>query len=204
MNKMIYIFIIALLSSGCLENKKQELIYQVFTKGEVQTIDKIIHYYDSIIVSRQGSLDENDDVYGKYLDNMSLQIEDSGDISKLLPEEKNRVKFLRGLNQDHLKEFYLISDSIVCYDKTTHKRIMVYAPCSVNLSQEGKFMEFLRLMAKEKEFISENLKAIEIAGDFSPTNYSNLISQYDRFNFKNKDEKLYVIINLLSISRPCE
>jgi hypothetical protein len=204
MNKMIYIFIIALLSAGCSKNKKQDLISQVFTKGEVQTVDKIVHYYDSIIVSRQGSLDENNDVYKKYLDNISLQIENSGDISKLLPEEEDRVQFLRSLNQDHLKEFYLISDSIICYDKTAHKRIKVYSPCSVNLNQEGKFMVFLRLMAKEKEFISENLKAIEIAGDFSPTNYSNLISQYDRFNFKNRDEKLYVIISLLIISRPCE
>jgi hypothetical protein len=182
--------------TGC--NKPNNLLLKHFSKAEIETIDKIITYYDQFVRSKSEANLSLDQAYKAYLANFKGSVS-AGELSNYLPSKDNRIEFYQTLDSMHLAEFYTISDSVWVRTNRENGRQRIFSPYSFKLNLHGKYIAFLKEFCPSSTFFKDHYEHIEIAGDLSPSIYARIFHEYNQIDFNKKEERLVLIISLLRL-----
>lgn len=177
---------------------------KVFNADQLITVNKIIDFYDNFVLSKTSENLKIEDAYRQFLDNNCPLVEKSGDMSRQLPDEKEKLDFYSTLDRKALEEIYGITDTVKYYNRFKKEFVKVYQPYSFVLNTQGKYYDLLKLLAKRNEYFKEYLNSIEVAGDLSPSNYIAILHGYKNIDFSKKEERLVLIVNLLHLQKNVE
>ena len=197
MNWKQIIFILTLMIYPFMSMGQNQTFENIFTKKEQITVNKIINFYDSIVLSRTNHRYDIRSAYDHYFDSIFPTVIKSGDLSLVAINEEKRIKFLSSLNQQTLKEIYTIKDSVsyVSHGKLKTK----YSPYTLYFNKNGKYAKLLENLSKKNSFVNEYYAEIKNAGDFTPSNYVMIFTEYKKLNFGDRLQRLVIIINLLVV-----
>lgn len=177
---------------------------KVFNADELITVNKIIDFYDNFVLSNTSKNLKIEDAYRQFLSKNCPLVEKSGDMSLLLPDEKEKLDFFSTLDRKALEEIYRITDTLKYYNRFKKEFVKVYQPYSFSLNTQGKYYDLLKLLAKRNEYFKEYLNSIDLAGDLSPSNYRAILHGYKNIDFSKKEERLVLIVNLLNSEKVIE
>jgi hypothetical protein len=170
---------------------------KVFDRQELQTVNKIIIFYDTFVLQQVESASTIDKAYNKFL-SMNCQIAiDSGYLSVLLPDKNLKNEFYATLDKEALKEIFIISDTVKYYNRLNNEWISVYQPFSFTLNNDGQYFQLLKTLSTRNDFFKSYFESVENCGDLCPTNYAAILTGFHNIDFKKKEERLVLIINLL-------
>jgi hypothetical protein len=175
------------------------ILKNVFNNRELQTIDKIIEYYDNFVISQTDEKLPIDKAYIVFLDKLNPSVEEIGDMSLLLPDTNQRFKFFKTIDKKSLSEIYNIQDSVTIYRKTDKGKTLIkeYKPFTFSLNCQGKYLNLLKELSKRNAFFKNYYQNILACGDICPTNYSAILKGYNSINFNKREERLVLIVNFL-------
>jgi hypothetical protein len=129
---------------------------------------------------------------------MNCQIAiDSGYLSVLLPDKNLKNEFYATLDKEALKEIFIISDTVKYYNRLNNEWISVYQPFSFTLNNDGQYFQLLKTLSTRNDFFKSYFESVENCGDLCPTNYAAILTGFHNIDFKKKEERLVLIINLL-------
>jgi len=181
---MRYTLIILLLLIGLFGCKKYESeINLIFDKEELETQDAIINFLDSVVIDYTG-IKNFKKAYPIYFDSCKSATINQGDI--ILIGISDIDIFLKSLNQEHLKEYYNIEDTITfrypkIHDKAGETKIITNA-YQKTFNHNGKFAELLKILKKDNSYIERYYDNLMCAGDFSAGNINGVINYCSDYN----------------------
>ena len=166
-----------------------------FTKNEQVTINKIIDYYDSVVMTRTHNKYDVKSAYYHYFDSIFPIVIKTGNLSLATVTGKTRTQFLSSLNQQTLREIYTIHNSI------THtyqgKTTTIHSPYILKFNSNGAYAQMLASLSKENSLLNRYYTQLMNSGDFGPGNNAIILNEYNKFDFGDKLQRLLVIVNLL-------
>ena len=171
----------------------------IFSENEKYTIDRIIAFYDSFVQSHSKNAESIDDAYRNFLKDNVPKVHEFGDLGFLLPERKEQIKFYESLDSVVLEEIFYVQDSVIRFNKDTKEFIKMYHPFSFSLNTKGKYMKLLKSLAARNQFYKDYYESAKDCGDLCPSNYGAILTNFEQINFKKKEERLVVIVNLLHV-----
>jgi len=198
-NKLFKIALIVLILLQVSCSNEETDIKLLFSESELETQNMLIHHLDSIVIHHSGTNDiEN--AYKLYFNKNRETINREGDIklTGIYIEPVN--SFLRTLNQDHLREFYTIRDTIQVYDETD-SIITIPNVYQKDLRYRGKFIKLLDILQKDNKAISHYNNSLQTAGGLSPSHYPQILKYHHTFNVNNKYHRLIFVITFYQINR---
>jgi hypothetical protein len=195
----LHIFLVFALMAFPLVSMGQNLnLGNFFTKSQQVTINKIIDYYDSIVMTRTHHKYDIKHAYYYYFDSIFPSVIKSGKLSLATITGKQRIKFLSSLNQKALKEIYIIKDSA---SYSTHGRVYkMYSPYTLKFNSHGAYAQLLESLSKENSFLNGYCGQIIKNGNFGPSSYATILNASQKFDFGDRLQRLLVIVNLLLIN----
>lgn len=169
-----------------------------FTKNQQVTVNKIINFYDSVVMTRTHHKYDIKQAYYYYFDSIFPSVIKSGKLSLATITGKQRIKFLSSLNQQTLKEFYIIKDSAAY---TSHGHIYkMYSPYNLKFNSQGAYAQLLESLSNENSFLNGYCGQIIKNGNFGPSSYATILNASRKFDFGDRLQRLLVIVNLLLIN----
>ncbi len=169
MKLIIYVLVFFIITS-CVN--KKDTINKVFTKKEIQTIDKIINFYDSFVYSKSNIEFTIGKAYLTFLNKTCpLVDENGGDISPLIPERTNKIILYNSLDRNVLSDIFDIRDSINAYNRKTKEYIKIYMPYTFSINYQGKYIEFLKKLSKRNPFFEEYYQLVTNISHFKTTQF---------------------------------
>jgi hypothetical protein len=184
--------------------KQNDLLTQVFNQTDLQTIDKIIEYYDAFVISQTSNLLSVDKAYIEFFEKNNSILKQADGIYKLRPKQDQLLDFYKTLDKNVLSEFYNIKDTLTIHFRGENNFRKVYSPFSFDLNLTGKYFDLLKELSSRNDFFKKYFENIQNAGDISPVNYAMILLDYNKIDFSKKDERLVVIINLLHARAPVQ
>lgn len=169
---------------------------KVFNNDEIMTINRIIEFYNSIVLANTFDHSSIGNAYYQYLDSLKQSIPEFSNAKYATPE-KIRTWFFVSLNQQHLNEFYEISDSINYIWKTEHKTI--HSPYILSLKYPSKYVDFLKILSYQSDFMKEYYENIVQNHDLGPSNFARAMELYRNIDLNNENYRFVEIINLLMV-----
>lgn len=196
-NDIKNIVIVALFGLFVSCSQTDSALEKVFDKHQLQTVIKIINFYDTYVLQQVENTLTIDKAYHEFLSiNCPIAI-DSGDLFVLLPDKKLKSEFYETLDKEALKEIFVISDSVKYYNRLKKEWISVYQPFSFTLNNHGRYFQLLKTISTRNDFFKSYFESVENCGDVCPTNYAAILTGFNNIDFKKKEERLVLIINLL-------
>ncbi len=197
-----YIFCLIFLGQLISCKKSDDLLTNHFNKSEINTIEKIIQYFDDYVISQTGNQLTIDKAYTAYLEKIKSSVEKSSDLDLFLPAIDDRIDFYETLDKNILSEIYDIRDTLTIHFRGENEPRKCYSPYSFNLNLQGKYFDFLKDLSYKNDFFKSYYETIQVAGDISPTSYSKILNEHSEIDFDNREERLIVIISLLEFGKP--
>lgn len=195
--RFLLCFVLALIAFPVISIGQNLSLGNFFTKSQQVTINKIIDYYDSIVMTRTHNKYDIKRAYYHYFDSIFPVVIKTGDLSLTTVTGKQRIQFLSSLNQQTLKEIYTIKDSVTFND---HGKIKTkYSPYTLGFNSQGAYEQLLESLSKENSLLNNYYKQLMVSGNFSPGNYAVILNEYNKFDFGDKLQRLLVIVNLLVV-----
>jgi len=185
---------------GC--SQADSILEKVFDRQELQTVNKIIIFYDTFVLQQVESASTIDKAYNEFLSINCQNAIDSGDISGLLPDKNLKNEFYATLDKEALKEIFIISDTVKYYNRLNKEWISVYQPFSFTLNIDGQYFQLIKTLSTRNDFFKSYFESVERCGDLCPTNYAAILTGFHNIDFKKKEERLVLIINLLHAQEP--
>lgn len=195
----IYLSLISLaswVSEANGQNNHSVEFGKVFNKDEIMTINRIIEFYDSIVLANTSDHSSIGNAYYQYLDSLKQSIPEFSNTKYAIPE-KIRTRFFASLNQQHLNEFYEIRDSINYVWKGEHKTI--HSTYILSLKYPGKYVDFLKILSNQNDFMKEYYENIVQNHDIGPSNFARAMELYRDLDLNNENFRFVEIINLLMV-----
>lgn len=205
--KYLGVIFLFLIFCGCSSLTKDNNCKSIFTESEIKTQKRIVHFMDSIVLANTNESDIESS-YIKFCKNEIIKIDQTGEAILLLMNYPDIELFLRSLNSEHLKEYFLIRDTmnikVRAYEDSIYiksfKDSLVYNAFDKDLEFNGKYMQLLSCLSKENEYLASHIDDLYAAGGFGP-NFSETLFNIDKFNLKNESERLVIAINLFSVNK---
>lgn len=196
-----YLFCVIFLGQFMSFRKSDDKLTKVFNQTELKTIEKIIRYYDDFVISQTDNQLPIDKAYIACFEKMKTSIKEADDFDMFLPSIDERIVFYKTLEKKVLSEFYDIKDTLTFRYKGENEARNFYRPYSFTLNYDGKFVSFLKELSSKNEFFRNYYESVQAAGDISPSNYGMLLHDFNKIDFKNREERFVVIISLLRIGK---
>ncbi len=175
-------------------------IKKIFTKTEIKTLNKLIEFYDSLVISKTGGHQNIQMAYYQYIDSLRHYPESNRKTNPFFVDQESKIKFLASLNQNDLKEIFTIKDSVTYIYRRKTKTI--YSPYFLSLNNQGKYVEYLKQISCENDFLKRYYELVEESGDICPVNTAMVTKLFKELNIKDKYMRLVIIVNLLIIDHP--
>ena len=200
-NISIFIFIFSfflIMTQSCSDSqKKRETTSDIFSKEELITINEIVGYFDSIVLSKLPEITDIDLAYNQYLDSVCPLILKKGNIGLSGINAQSREKLFDKLEQDHISEIFIVGDTLEYFSMDVKKRVKKYYPYYVKLNTNGKYVDLLKRLSGDNTFISNYYESIIEYGDLSPSCYGMMLRDYNQLDFSDIDHRLLFIVNIL-------
>lgn len=178
---------------GCSAQTK--FISEVFSESENQTLNEILIYYDQFVYGKTNKNLLIEDAYLEFLREETVKVLDSGSFHFLIPSNECRKKLIDRLNKTDLKSILSYENPITILNLKNHKTRNVKE--DYFFLNNSKFINLLETLSERTPFLKNYYEGIVKYGDFSPSIYTGLLSQYNNFDFRKKDERIAFIIPFL-------
>lgn len=169
----------------------------IFTTEELKTLNTIVDYYDSIILSKTSGNQDIKTSYYQYFDSIFPIVIEAGDLNLLAIDQESRTNFLSSLDQDFLREIYQIRDSVIYSFRGVTKT--KYSAYILSLNFNGKFVDYLKYLSNENKFLEQFYDDIIATGDFNPVGYAMILKEYKDLEIEDVQQRLVLVISLLVI-----
>lgn len=193
--KIIFFVILFGIFSGCVN--RGDVLHESFTENELQTVNKLIDFYDEFILSKNNNNLNLAEAYRHYLNATVPNVIETGDLAPLLPAPNERIHFFETLDSVALSEIFNITDTVKIKSEKSRKLEKVYSPFSFSLNYTGKIIDFLSRLSNRNSFYKEFYEDVMSAGDISPISLSMMLKEYSEIDFAKKEERFVFIIVML-------
>ena len=181
------------------------LLVNYFSNTQMKTVDAIIAYYDDFVQSKTHFSIPIDEAYTLFMKERSAIVRQSGNMSALTPDFADKVSFLESLDRESLSAIFNVAGYFDYYNRQggqlkTGQWESTVTAANLSLNLQGPYMHMLQELSEKNEFFRRYTESILQSGDIGPVNYAAIILDYAQIDFKKKEERLVVIINLLHLS----
>ena len=201
MNKIITsFFLIATTILSCTPYTKGELIdnttiVKVFNKEEIVSLESIITFFDKIIMEKT-QLPKVNDAYCSYFETIN-KMESFDEFEKLIHIE-NKESYRNLITQ--LKENGMYKKIwIDAYKYKSFVRKDTLKTYRRYKWENGKYMNFLRLVGEKDTFIKDYRESIIACGDICLTDIVSFMKFYKRFDFNKEIDRLMYALHYLTL-----
>ncbi len=191
-------FVLALIASPVVSMGQSLSLGNFFTKSEQVTINKIIDYYDSIVMTRTHNKYDIKNAYYHYFDSIFPVVIKTGNLSLATVTGEKRAQFLSSLNQNALKEIYTIHNSVT--HNFNGKTKTIYSPYILGFNSKGAYAQMLESLSNENDLLNRYYTRLMSSGNFGPGNFAIILNEYNKFDFGDRLQRLLVIVNMLVIN----
>lgn len=195
------LLVIALTYSLVACNKKETTLTTHFNESELQTIDSILTFFDQFVLSQTNEQLKIGDAYLAYFEQIKPNIEQADDFIDFIPPIEKRISLYESLNQNNLKAFFHIQDTMFIRPSLEEPPFKMYSPYTFKLNVHGNYMAFLKDLSQRNDFLNTFYMNIYNSGEMSPANYAKIRNDFNQVDFNKKDEKLAIVIALLRLGR---
>ena len=176
-------------------------ISQIFTSAEIEDLDKIINFVDSIALEHSNSANI-DDIYHDFFDSLVIIMQTTG-YDDICIDEKVRDQFFATIKSSGTFDHIWISEnprSIRTRDTTINNPTFYFC---LDINHLGKYVELLELIKEKDSIFITPYEMITTLGGMAPTLmgtiYNNKI-----LNFEKGTHRLWGAIYYLSLERSVE
>ena len=200
MKKTILITFLLVTNLFCKPNSNMELmnnpdIIKVFSKEEISSLELIVDFFDSFILKKAKKNQDINQAYHEYFESIdrSESIEDLR-IHIGLTNSDNTKELIMTLKEKGIfKEIWKYSYE---YDYITKDTL------SVNLAPnvQGKYMQFLELLGKHNNYISEYVNTIQSSDCIAPSLVAGFMKDfYKDVDFHKEVNRLIFAVHYITI-----
>ena len=109
--------------------------------------------------------------------------------------------FLKSLNQSHLKEYYIIKDTLRVLNHKTGESKVITDAFQKTININGKFIDLLEIFKKDSKIFHEYHYNLLGAGDLSYSHYLLVLKHCSDFNLDNKYHRLIIAITIFGSNK---
>jgi len=199
MKQKVTIFLIALfiiLNINCNNEYKNKLTNEIlmkkyFSQKDIKNLNKILLFFDEVV--KHNCKDQNIiNCYNTYFKGLKNNADSGVSVLKIDFDEQN--KLLKSLDKTTFNKIWYYSYSIKAENtKITKAKIILLKPNS-------PYMNFLKEESKKKSYIKEYYDSVNEAGDITPGLINGIILYYNKYNLKDKKDRLILAIHYLTIN----
>lgn len=186
------VFVIQLFLSCSAQTKFNS---KIFSESENHTLNEILIYYDEFVYRKTNKNLPVEVAYIEFLNEKTLKVLDSGSFHFLIPSYESRKKLIDRLNKTDLKSILSYENPVTILNLKNHKTRNVKE--DYFFLNNSKFINFLETLSERTSFLKNYYEGIIKYGDFSPSIYTGLLTQYNNFDFSKNDERIAFVIPFL-------
>ncbi len=171
---------------------------EVFTKNELNEIEKMIHYVDDRVIEITGNKDI-EQAYHQLLDKLLYPIED-GSVYLVPFDEEEKYEFLQSLDTTVFNEFWTIERvRKAVYQDSIYEDGYQF----LELNSSGRYVtDYLERIGKDDDYYKSEKETIELAGGLAPTIVAWFLKNHNEFDFTIPKNRLWATIFVLRIEEP--
>nr|WP_319267413.1 hypothetical protein [uncultured Draconibacterium sp.] len=167
-----------------------------FNKKESKELAHIISFVDSLVVAKT-DIQEMDKAYHHYLD--SLHVNSTHGNYNWAFDEEMKYKFLFHIDSTVFNKIWIkqTTSRMVKTSDTT-----LYYPenfISLDLKSAGDYAKLIRNLGKTNANYKAYYQTIEIAGSLSPSVVAGFLTNHNKFDFDNSNNRLWAAVFLLTL-----
>jgi len=200
MKKTFFLAFIVLIFLNCnnssvKEQRDNALLKKYFTKEEIKDLDKIIDFYDNIVLSKTKT-DNINDAYHKYFAKIKENLNSKG-----IPcmDTMSVDKLFSRLSQSTIKKIWYKSIGKKRIDTNYNKWPPEYIGKSFLSLSKNAYFNFLTDYSENNQYLKDYIDVINKVGDISPTTIKIFLMNSDKFDFYNKTNRLIFAIHYITI-----
>lgn len=190
------IFIIQyFLTTGCNSDSnlkdlnENETFTSVFTKSQIEDIAKILDFFDKSICKGR-FMESKVKCYENFNLKVIKTIREDNVVETDLPIQ-NQLEMYKCISDSVFNLFWIMSYKHAYNSKDTFN--------CVNLKSEGKYMDFLKGLAKEDTLVNHYVNRFKIVEDIVPMIWP-MTYETNQFNFKDIRVRFFVAIHYLTLN----
>lgn len=192
MKKISQILVLIILVS-CSNNNHQELkssqiAKSVFTNNEIRDLKIIMDFFTEQISDSEYK--NNGECYQRFFERMKNN-SDSGIFEIKIPFE-NQTQMYEKISDTTFKNIWVLNKSWKRDSPHTLKHIGIKYDC--------KYVDFLELLGKEYEVVSNYYKGFMSCGDICPTMVADVLINYDQYDIQDERIRLLIAIHYLTLN----
>ena len=187
--------------TGCSKTNKFELksreIEKFFSMKEINELNRIVAFVDSIVLSNSPYSDVNNS-YWYYLDSLAEFGFSLGRSHWLEIEPETKYDFLNKIDSVVFNKIWLTYYDLPYRLRIHGETITGTLPVSIDLNPQGVFALYIKELGNRNEFYNNFYVNCYEAGGLSPTANANFFSNNNKFDFNNSNNRLFVAVLILS------
>ena len=190
----------AVMLSNCNSIQKcqlyhDEVVNEIFTEMEIETLCKITTYFDSLILNTTHS-SNLDSAYHNYCKSLKNSQSYEEFYNKLLIHEVEKEQILGILKEDR------IFDNLYTYEYSLSIDLMDTVEVLLVPNKMGKYMTLVNKLASESELFMDLKKSFEKVGGPVESFAIILPNGHHVLDFNDEKIRLILAINILSLDAP--
>lgn len=196
--KNVIFFIIVCLTIGCaqerasLDLKQYDVISEVFDADEIVQLKGIILFVDSLILSKESTIDVNM-AYHNYFEYIASSTNHEMLNRRYALDSMCIVEFVGSLKgKSVFDEIWKIEKGLSIDRKNVISESLVF-----NL--KGKYLKFLKLFANGNPSIKYYYESNKTIGGFCPHASAIFISEHQQYDFNNVVLRLIASVHIISV-----
>ncbi len=150
---ILIILTFSIITVNLLGQVKNPENQNIFTTYELKTLNTLVDFYDSIVLSRTSDNQELKASYYQYFDSLLPIVVETGDLNHIAINQKSRTTLFSSLNQDFLKEIYQIPNSVTYTFRGVTKT--KYSPYILSLNSNEKYIDYLKCLSNKNKFLEQ-------------------------------------------------
>lgn len=197
--------VLALLQSCTPTNSKlipDETAKTIFSPNELNGIEKMISFVDSLILDNTKTTDINQG-YHNYFENLNIYLSEGPMIPALL-KDTAKFKFMETLDEDVFSAIWRMDDYVrmAKYKDSILSDLHGFKMLELNLA--GKYMIYLKETGKRDSLYSFIYNNIEASGDISPSIVGWFLTNRQKLDYNLFKDRLWAAVFLLRLCDPFE
>ncbi len=192
---LVGIILISCALSSKTALKTHTAIVQIFSNEEIVSLESIITFFDKIIMEKT-QLPKVNDAYCSYFETINKK-ESFDEFEKLIHIE-NKESYRNLITQLKEKGMYK-KIWIDAYKYKSFVRKDTLKTYRRYKWENGKYMNFLRLVGEKDTFIKDYRESIIACGDICLTDIVSFMKFYKRFDFNKEIDRLMYAVHYLTL-----
>lgn len=153
-----------------------------FTKKEILQLEYIVSEFDQILMGKYDT-ESPEKAYLEYSDSAKKQL-----------MRNSSIPYIKNIDSLFIKiSKYKIYDQIWISDTLDNNKVYI------NINPDGKYVAFLKEIAKKNEFINRYYRKNKMLGDISPSMVTNFASFIRKINLKDPKYRLIFAIHYITL-----